>query len=368
MADATIVWDRGAAEIQLLGGMLGPLRLKLAAGRGQGADGGSDRPPWWDRDWPGAWKYHEGEDGLREVSVLAVAPWGEDIGPEYDALPPLMQRLRGEWPCAPFGAPAAPARLPWRWRPRRAAGWADPHIHGHAANHPWTLERREETAVELAIDCPAEHPLRRLERRIAGIPGEAAVEIGLRIEARREVALPVALHPVFALPRRPRAALLEPGEFKAGRVCPLQAGPESSLLVPDAEFSSIEAIPSTAGETSIARLPLDIATEELVQLCGTGGAVSLVDMEQGCRTTLRFDPQAFPSVLLWVANGGRTDYPWRGRFVAVGVEPVRAAFDLGVDVSCDPGNPIAKAGYPTALELGAGESFSTSYRIEATSL
>ena len=104
-----------------------------------------------------------------------------------------------------------------------------------------------------------------------------------------------------------------------------------------------------------------------MQLCGTGGEVGLVDMEQGCRTTLSFDPAVFPCVLLWIANRGRASYPWRNRFCAVGIEPVRAAFDLGVDVSCDPGNPIAKAGYPTALELAAGEVFSTSYRIEATS-
>lgn len=368
MADATIAWDRGEAEIQLLGGMLGPLRLRLAAGEGERAGGGSDRPPWWDRGWPGAWKYHEERGGLREVSLLAVAPWGDDIGPEHDALPPVMKRMRGEWPCAPFGAPAAPAGLPWRWRPRRPAGWTDPAIHGHAANSLWTLTRREEAAAELAIDYPAEHPVKRLERRIAGVPGEAAVAIELRVEARRAVALPVALHPVFGLPRKPRAALLEPGAFAAGRVYPLQAEPDVSLLVPDAEFTSVESIPSTAGEASIARLPMATDTEELVQLCGTGGAVSLVDMEQGCRTTLRFDPEAFPSVLLWIASRGRASYPWRGRFAAVGIEPVRAAFDLGVDVSCDPNNPIAKAGYATALELAAGEVFSTSYRIEAASL
>ena len=37
---------------------------------------------------------------------MQVAPWADE--PDSAALPGILQRLRGEWPCVPFGRTAAP--------------------------------------------------------------------------------------------------------------------------------------------------------------------------------------------------------------------------------------------------------------------
>ena len=77
-------WRFGSAEVQALGGMLGPVTFRL--------------------------------DGERELDVMHVAPWSGMTA--ADALPGVLKRLRGEWPCVPFGRTDIPADLPPGWRTR----------------------------------------------------------------------------------------------------------------------------------------------------------------------------------------------------------------------------------------------------------
>ena len=62
-------WEHGALAVQRLGAMLAPLTFVLADGR--------------------------------QVTPLQVAPWAGEPGAED--LPGILRRLRGEWPCVPFG-------------------------------------------------------------------------------------------------------------------------------------------------------------------------------------------------------------------------------------------------------------------------
>ncbi|MCB8828816.1 hypothetical protein LJD47_27785, partial [Escherichia coli] len=75
----------------------------------------------------------------------------------------------------------------------------------------------------------------------------------------------------------------------------------------------------------------------------------------------------FPSVLLWYSNRGRRAYPWNGNHLALGVEPVCAAFDLGPGISAA-SNPINRAGTATSITFHPDDAFITRYRIsvEAT--
>jgi hypothetical protein len=116
------------------------------------------------------------------------------------------------------------------------------------------------------------------------------------------------------------------------------------------------------------RLPTGLRNDELLQLVAASGRVTLRNHAEGYAATLTYDPELFPTLMLWVANGGLAGYPWKGRFQALGVEPARAAFDLGQEVSALPDNPWRKAGVPTTIRLAAGEWFSTSYAIGVESL
>lgn len=321
-----IAWAHGVAAVQGLGGMLGPVTFLLPDGR--------------------------------QVSPLHVAPWFD--APDRKEQPPILQELRGEWPCVPFGADG-PRLLPDGWSEAGESFDGAGVPHGHSSNAEWVFTNIGPDRVEMVCDYPETHPVRRLTRRIAADPQAPALDITLTVEARRPCRLPIGLHPTLRLPLD-GTAVLEPPPFREGRVFPLDVEPGQGLLRPDARFASLAAIPDREGGTvSLARLPLAENTEELVQLCGvTGGFRS--SHPDGWAVTLDWDADHFPSVLLWISNRGRRHAPWNGRHVALGVEPVCAAFDLGPAVSTAP-NPISAAGIATAREFIPEQPFITRYCI-----
>jgi len=321
-----IAWAHGMASVQALGGMLGPVTFLLPDGR--------------------------------QVSPLHVAPWFDD--PARKEHPPILQELRGEWPCVPFGADA-PRVLPEGWAATGESFDGAGVPHGLSSNTEWAFTNCAADAIELTCDYPQSHPIRRLTRTVAADPHAPALNITLTVEARRPCRLPIGLHPTLSLPLEGQARLIPPA-FRQGRVFPLDVEPGQGLLQPDATFAALDAVPCRkGGSLSLASLPLVENTEELVQLCGVSGGLRLVRPE-GWSVTLDWDARHFPSLLLWVSNRGRGYAPWNGRHLALGVEPVCAAFDLGPAVSTAP-NPISAQGTATALDLDPERPFTTTYRI-----
>ena len=49
----------------------------------------------------------------RQVSPMHVAPWAEE--PVAATLPGILQRLRGDWPCVPFGYAVDDPTAPPEW-------------------------------------------------------------------------------------------------------------------------------------------------------------------------------------------------------------------------------------------------------------
>lgn len=312
------------AAVQSLGGMLGPVLFMLPDGR--------------------------------QVAPLHVAPWFDDTG--RDAHPPILQELRGEWPCVPFGADARRA-LPPGW-PNVTGDWPVPH--GHGSNLHWQFTDVAADTLQMVCDYPADHPIRRLRRTITADPDAPALAIRLQIEARADCTLPLGLHPTLRLPAT-GAAQLTPPRFETGRVFPVDVEVGRGLLRPDAGFTDLAQVPTRdGGHMSLLTLPLPQDTEELVQLCGVQGGFALTHIAEGWQVRLDWDVAVFPSLLLWVSNRGRDHAPWNGRHVALGAEPIASAFDLGPAVSRAP-NPIAAGGTATTVALRASEPFSTQYRI-----
>lgn len=324
-----IAWAHGMASVQALGGMLGPVTFLLPDGR--------------------------------QVSPLHVAPWFDD--PTRTAQPPILQELRGEWPCVPFGTDA-PRELPVGWSATGETFDGAGAPHGHSSNTEWVFTNVAPDRITLTCDYPETHPIRRLTRIITADPQAPALDITLTVEARRPCRLPIGLHPTLRLPLA-ATARLKPPSFHEGRVFPLDVEPGQGLLQPGATFPNLDAILRRNGGTlSLSDLPLAENTEELVQLCGVTGGFRLQHPD-GWAVTLDWDTGHFPSLLLWISNRGRAYAPWNSRHVALGVEPVCAAFDLGPAVSTAP-NPISAAGIPTARAFDPEHPFTTHYRIGVT--
>ncbi|MGW1419910.1 hypothetical protein ACWAT4_07280 [Bradyrhizobium manausense] len=314
------------------------------------------------------------KSGDRSIKPFYEAPW---IGASDTFEPPLLNHLRSEFPCVPFGVPHAAESATAPWRSSLAGGTADREgkldpsddiLHGYSSISNWELIGQEDGEIQIGITYPETSPIRRLTRTLRADPDRPAIDFTLTIESREQARRPVGLHPNLALPAVNGAVRLKPGRFLFGVVHP--AGPERgvSRAEPGAFFENLERVPTIGGEReSFARLPFAHDTEEILQLCGTDGTITLVCEAAGVRYRLSWDSSILPSLLLWISNRGRSYAPWNSRNLCLGVEPLAAAFDLGSPAALAQ-NPINEKGVPTAVKLTPGAPTTIRYCFEVLDL
>jgi hypothetical protein len=326
-------WKHGTLVVQRLGAMLAPITFVLADGR--------------------------------QISPMHIAPWAGEA--DTQDLPGILRRLRGEWPCVPFGYSVPGDGFTADWAPLMQPAAPDEEAHGHSSNRKWTWSEVSDHGIALSLDYPAASPIARVERLITPDPNSPAVDIEFKIHARQACRLPIGLHPTFRLPMKPNAATIEPARFDHGRTYPGSVDATSVFAI-DKTFSSLDAVPTREGGVlDASRLPFDFDTEELLQLNGIDGEIALANRAEGYRTRLSWQKEHFPSLLLWFSNRGRAMPPWNGRHLALGMEPICSPFGLG-PATAAADNPIARSGTPTARDFAAGEVFVTRYRIAAEPL
>lgn len=322
-----LAWAHGVVSVESLGGMLGPTLFVLPEGR--------------------------------QIAPFHIAPWADETG--NGELPGVLRRLRGEWPCVPFGGDAD--RAPRHgWPGSTATPTLDAEAHGHGSNADWIFGAASPVELALAIDYPDNHPVRRLERRIIPDPKQAAIDFELAISMRHDCDLPIGLHPCIRLPHIAGGMHIEMEGKIAGATLPGDVDP-SAILAPGQIAEDWHMMRLRDGSCiDPSRVPLPRHTEDLVQLLGVPGRVALHNTIEGYRLRMSWNPEHFPSLLLWNSNYGRQFAPWNGRHLALGVEPICSAFDLGPQISAA-NNPIAARGVPTSRKFSAGEMFVTRYRV-----
>jgi hypothetical protein len=324
-------WSHGSCTVQRLGAMIGPAVFLLPDGR--------------------------------QVSPLQVAPWADEPG--ANALPGILQRLRGEWPCVPFGysVPAMPD-TPAEWASLLGPAEAGEEVHGPSSNQLWDWAGTgPDGSIAMTLDYPADHPVRRIERTLRARPDSPAMDFTLRIETRAACQLPLGLHFTFRLPQTSFAARIEPGAFRTGRTYPGTVERGASAFAIGQVFDRLDRVPDRdGGITDAASLPFDRPVEELLQLDGTAGTAALANLAENWRARISWDPTVFPSLLLWYSNRGRSAFPWNGRHLALGMEPICSPFGLG-PATARADNPVSRGGTPTTRAFTAGEVFETRYSL-----
>jgi hypothetical protein len=325
-----LAWEHGSAEVQSLGAMLGPLSLRIGAGR--------------------------------ELEIMHVAPWAGMT--RADNLPGIMRRLRGEWPCVPFGCTEPPHGLPASWRTHAPD---DAWNHGYAANHHWRCVSADERRIHLAIDYPASSPIEHIERVIAADPDGPAVDIELRVWARRPARLPAGLHPTFRVPPSTGRVRVVLGQHDGIFSYPAQPAGAVSRLLPDMRSNSLACLAGIDGTVDLAHLPLAAPAEELLQVraldsAGTAAPFALHYLDYDACVGLWWDTAQLPDLLLWVSNGGRIHFPWMSSHLALGAEPVNSLFDLGRIATAPAGHPLADR---LGIAIAPDAPWETRYRIAA---
>ena len=139
--------------------------------------------------------------------------------------------------------------------------------------------------------------------------------------------------------------------------------PDPTPVKPNAISSHLSSVQADRNETvDFSLLPRPENSETRLLVLGGTGHVSLTDGATGDVFSLTYDAKVFPFVMLWISNKGRSAAPWSGGHLALGIEPVCAAFDLGTSVSTME-NPLRAKGYDTAYEFKSDQCFHTRYQI-----
>jgi len=327
---------RVSGDVSLLGGMLGPAEFLLPDNRA--------------------------------VQPFSVAPWIQDPKALLDTIPPILQNMRGEWPCVPFGVPELRTDLPTEWLQGldSVESINDAFVHGFSANHVWTDLSTSSQEVALAIEYPSGHPVRKLSRNIS-VSNNNRLDFDLVIETDGPVDLPIGLHSVFKLPSTTGRAKLVVDSFQRAHTFPVAVEANRSILEPNRQVADLERVLRLDGRSvDLTRLPLADHTEELVLLELSEGTVKLQNYDELYEVVFTWDIKQFPSCLLWISNCGREFYPWNKRFQAIGIEPIAAAFDLGVIHSRNVSSPLQKMAIKTSCSLTGHDRFS--YQIAVNSI
>lgn len=286
--------------------------------------------------------------GGRTVSPFSVAPWAEEkLAP---GTPALLQALRGDFFCAPFGGNGTP------WR-----GEKHPP-HGEPANAAWRLEgverdRAGRTALRASLGLKIRRG--RIEKTVTLVDGQTALYQRHVVSGARG---PMGLghHATLKFPDAPGSGVISTSRFVRGQVFPgAFERPENSgyqALKPGARFRALDRVPQLAGGfADLTRYPARPGFEDLVMLTADAKlplawtAVTF-PRERYVWFSLR-DPRLLRHTVFWISNGGRHYAPWSGRHRAVmGLEDVTSYFHAGLAESVQP-NELNRAGIPTALEL-----------------
>lgn len=291
------------------------------------------------------------------VEPFSVAPWAEE---KRDArLPAMLQGLRGDFFCAPFGGNETSYR-----RKKHPP-------HGEPANARWrfmSLQQNRE-ATELHLSLKTKVRPGRIDKWIRLREKETAIYCRHRLSDMKG---PMSLghHAMLKFPGLPGSGRLSTSSIQFAQVLPevfeKPAEGGYSSLKPGAVFSRLDRVPRAGGGFADCSLyPARRGFEDLVMVVHEARpdfawtAVTF-PRERYVWFALK-DPRVLRSTVLWISNGGRHYAPWRGRHLDVmGLEEVTSYFHHGLAESART-NPVNRRGFPTVLQLRAERPLVVNY-------
>ncbi len=269
----------------------------------------------------------------RDVTPYALAPWEPA---EFPELPPLLSVLRGDFLCLPFG------------------GQTDGPPHGEPANAAWSLLARDDRSLRFALDATDSGA--QIEKTLSVRAGQHAVFSEHRI-ANLNGDFSYGNHPILDLSGLLEAtgrisispfhwASVFPGPFSN------PADGETQALAEGSVFTDLRKVKlAIGGTTDLTYYPQRAGNDDLVMMANVPAtsdqpfAWSAVVFDGYLWFSLK-NPADFPATLLWMSNGGRTAFPWKGRHLGrIGIEEVCSHFSNAIDISRQ--NLLALQGVPT---------------------
>ena len=153
-----------------------------------------------------------------------------------------------------------------------------------------------------------------------------------------------------------------PGRFKIGLTYPGLFLAGKNLGAIGSKFKSIEKVKGFDGKFfDLSKPPFDGNYEDLFQLCGIDGKMTIENYSDNYRFSYRWNPKHFTSLLIWVSNKGRIEYPWNENTLTMGLEPVTSAFGLSTNISTNSKNPINSNKVSTFINFKKNSEWVSNY-------
>lgn len=269
--------------------------------------------------------------GDREVEPYSLAPWAPGSIPD---VPPLLDALRGDFLCLPFGAqPNGPQ-------------------HGMTASADWTLVDHSPGSITAHLD--ATDIGGSVDKTVQVRPGQTALYQEFRISGL-DGDFNYGTHPILDFSDQQLGSVristspLSWASTNAGQFSDPAAG-ETQVLAINAPFTSLDVIPRADGAVlDVSRYPTVPGHEDLVMLVNDPAAGRIGWSAASCDGYVWFslkDVRSFPATLLWISNGGRTQAPWNSVHTArMGIEEVCSYFADGLEAAR--AHPLRERGIPT---------------------
>ena len=230
--------------------------------------------------------------------------------------------------------------------------------HGEACLLPWELrvQRDEPEIVTIAMQVRTVRTPFRLEKTLTLKSGDPTLYIEETVinEGRETLQAMWGHHPAFGPLFLDGSCRLDvPGGCRA-RTDERDFGPHAPLPR-GAEFQWPTLTDREGHEWDLSRVPPpDSQVYFMVYLYEVPeGWYRLLNEKRGVGFAMRWDPELFPVIAVWMPCGGAVGYPWYGRIYAMAVEPWSSL----------PATLCEAAEGGTALSLEAGQELHT--RLEA---
>lgn len=288
----------------------------------------------------------------RDATPYYVSPWQDEDTSKIE--PPVLQPLRGDFFCCPFGAD-------------NKVGDEDHLPHGEAASKDWTFRSCEDQG---------DHTSLSLQMRYNACPGEITREMLYGRDDPHVISrttlegfsgrYPLGYHANLQGGRE--------GEWKLytdaidlGITCPDYTAPmiegEYFALAPDVRFSTLEEVPSRWKDPDKVDCSIFPSRWGFIDLFAIyrkrspeaplaerlAWTVAVNRLEKYLWYTIK-DAAVLPTTVFWWENGGRHMAPWSGRNSCLGIEETCTYFANGRRLSLEP-NVVSDAGIPTAVSL-----------------
>ena len=307
------------------------------------------------------------QEKKKTVQPYYISPWQEE-GLKIEE--PVMQSLRGDFFCMPFGADNSYQ--------------GETHsVHGETAGRKWDFEaitrvgkstrfkaslktKERPGVVTKEIVLNDNQSAVYITHTLEGFSGQMSLghHATLRADHLGPGDMKISTSPVhFGIGRPAFPSYTLDGEYMSAQGDhKFYAADHVPSIWKDPEYVDFSEFPQRSGYSDIIGfVSLDALTERVVEVPAWTAAV--VSTHRYLWFSLK-NPKLLPLLVVWTDNKGRHSSPWDGRNVCIGLEDVCGYLAEGLAPSAAE-NPISLEGIPTVHELSPGTNLTVPY-IEGT--